>query len=113
MLRDMKKLENFTIEAQDGEIGSVHSFYFDDQSGFVRYLVVETGNWLTQQQVLISPEALGVPDWTNERLPVNLTKKQIEESPPVATDASVSRQMETHSGSGSLVSTTAGAGRSI
>lgn len=96
MLRDMKKLEKFTIEAKDGEIGSVHSFYFDDQSGFVRYLVVETGNWLTQRQVLISPEALGVPDWTNERLPVNLTKKQIEESPPVEREAPVSRQMETH-----------------
>lgn len=96
MLRDMKKLESFTIQAQDGDIGSVHSFYFDDQSGFVRYLVVETGNWLTQRQVLISPEALGKPDWTNEKLPVNLTKKQIEESPPVEREAPVSRQMETH-----------------
>jgi hypothetical protein len=44
--------------------------------------------------VLIAPEAVGDPDWVNERLPVNLTKQQIEDSPGVETERPVSRQHE-------------------
>jgi hypothetical protein len=46
----------------DGEIGRVKEFYFDDLHWTVRYLVAETGNWLTGRQVLISPYALGAVD---------------------------------------------------
>lgn len=94
MLRDMQELQGYSIQATDGKIGHVHSFYFDDQSGTVRYLVVETGNWLTERQVLISPESLGRPDGNDKKLPVNLTKAEIEESPSIANDEPVSRQME-------------------
>lgn len=96
MLRDMKKMQGFTIQATDGEIGKVHDFYFEDQTGMVRYLVVDTGGWLSEQLVLIAPEAIGQPDRTQKKLPVNLTKVQIENSPTIGIDQPVSRQMETH-----------------
>lgn len=96
MLRDMKEIEGYTIQALDGNVGKVHSFYFDDLSGVVRYLVVNTGGWLTGRQVLISPEALEAPNWATKTFPVNLSKEQIENSPSIGTDQPVSRQMETH-----------------
>ena len=68
----------FTMGASDGEIGKVKDFYFDDITWTIRYLVVETGNWLSNRKVLISPEALLQCDWTNEIFPVNLTKEQIK-----------------------------------
>ena len=38
-------------------------FYFDDEDWGVRYLIVDTGKWLSGRKVLISPLAIGPPDW--------------------------------------------------
>jgi hypothetical protein len=94
MLRSIEALRGYTIQAKDGEVGKVHGFYFDDQTWVIRYLVADTGNWLVGRRVLISPLALDQPDWAAHRLPVRLTKKQVEDSPHIGTDQPVSRQMQ-------------------
>ena len=58
MLIKAKTLEGFKFDSLDGEIGKVKDFYFDDRHWTIRYLVAETGTWLTDRQVLISPYAL-------------------------------------------------------
>ncbi len=94
MKHNVKSLIGFTIGAKDGEIGKVKDFYFDDESWTIRYLIVDTGNWLSGRVVLISPEALMPPDLEKKIFPVNLTKEQIKNSPDVNTDVPVSRQEE-------------------
>jgi hypothetical protein len=94
MLRLISEVRGFTLHATDGDIGHVEQFYFDDATWTVRYLVVDTGSWLPGRQVLISPIALGEPDWSGHKLPVNLTRKQVAESPDIDTDKPVSRQHE-------------------
>jgi hypothetical protein len=94
MLRNLRELFGFAIMATDGEIGRVHDFYFDDQAWAVRYLVSETGHWLTGRLVLISPQALRAPDWRKHAFPVSLTKQQVEDSPSIYSDLPVSRQHE-------------------
>jgi hypothetical protein len=94
MLRNLKELFGFTITATDGELGRVHDFYFDDQAWAIRYLVADTGHWLTGRLVLISPQALRAPDWRERTFPVSLTKQQVEESPSIYSDLPVSRQHE-------------------
>jgi sporulation protein YlmC with PRC-barrel domain len=94
MKRSIKSLEGYSLKETDGEIGEVDEFYFDDTLWAIRYLVIKTGNWLSGRKVLISPKALLAPDWENEAFPVNLTKKQIENSPDIDTDKPVSRQHE-------------------
>lgn len=94
MKRTIKNMIGFTMGATDGEIGKVTDFYFDDKTWTIRYLVVETGNWLLNRKVLISPEALLQTDWSKDIFPVNLTKVQIENSPNIDTDQPVSRQHE-------------------
>jgi sporulation protein YlmC with PRC-barrel domain len=84
----------FSMGATDGEFGKVDEFYFDDETWTIRYLVVKTGSWLFGRKVLISPMALKEPDWANQILPVNLTMKQIENSPDIDTERTVSRQQE-------------------
>ena len=93
MLR-AKDLETCAIRATDGLIGRVKDLYFDDQAWGIRYLVVETGAWLSSRKVLISPLAIGQPDWTDKILPVSLTKEQVKNSPDIDTDKPVSRQHE-------------------
>jgi hypothetical protein len=94
MLRSMKDLEGYTIRATDGDIGHVNDFYFEDDRWVVRYLIVEAGHWLSSRKVLISPIAIGQPNWTAKVLPVSITKEQVKNSPDIDTDKPVSRQEE-------------------
>jgi hypothetical protein len=94
MLHKSETLRGYTLSGLDGEMGKVKEFYFDDQHWVVRYLVAETGNWLSDRQVLISPHALTAVNLDELTIAVNLTKKQIEGSPSLNTDKPVSRQYE-------------------
>lgn len=95
MLRSLKAVRGYSLQAADGAIGSAVDFYFDDASWTVRYLVADTGRWLPGRRVLISPASLGRPDWAGRSIPVELSRKQIEESPGIEADKPVSRQRET------------------
>ena len=94
MLNKAKTLTGYKLESLDGEIGKVKEFYFDDQHWAIRYLVADTGNWLTGRQVLISPHALLAVSEREEHITIDLTKKQIEDSPSLNSDKPVSRQFE-------------------
>lgn len=94
MLRSMNDLEDYTIRASDGDIGLVKDFYFDDQTWVIRYLVVETGNWLLSRKVLISPISINRPNWAERELPVSISKAQVKDSPDIDTERPVSRQHE-------------------
>jgi len=94
MLRTIKQLQGATIRATDGEIGKVSDFYFDDKEWAVRYVVVDTGNWLVGRRVLIAPAAFGRYDREAQELPVDLTRTQVENAPGIDAERPVSRQYE-------------------
>lgn len=93
-LRRLKQLQRYTLLAIDGEIGKVEEIYFDDSNWCVRYLVVNTGGWLMGRRVLISPVAVGEIDEQEGSLYIELSRDQIENSPPLTSDQPVSRQYE-------------------
>jgi len=95
VLRKTKELTGYRLAAPDGDVGHIKDFYFDDQSWTVRYLIADTGNWLPQRKVLISPFAVtGIESRPHKAVAVKLTKKQIEDSPPIDAHKPVSRQYE-------------------
>ena len=94
MLRSVKKLFEHKLGASDGEIGHVKDLYFDDRSWVVRYLVANTGSWLSGRLVLLSPYAFGDLPQSDKVLLVNLTRQQIENSPSIESHKPVSRQYE-------------------
>ncbi len=94
MLFKSKELKGYKLGARDGFIGAVNEFYFDDKHWTIRYLVADTGNWLTNRKVLISPYALQSIDVQEHVLEVDLTMKHIELSPSLDCDRPVSRQFE-------------------
>ncbi len=96
MLWDASAVHGYSIEATEGALGTVSDFLFADDSWRVRWLVVDTGNWLPGRKVLLHPSALGQPDAVRRRLPVELTKGQVESSPAISTDEPVSQQMQAH-----------------
>lgn len=94
MLRSISGLQNYSVGAVDGPIGHVKDFYFDDDKWVIRYLVVDTGAWLSSRNVLISPITIGNADWAAKLLPVSLTKRQVKDSLHIDTHKPVSHQHE-------------------
>jgi stress response protein YsnF len=94
MLRSVYSIFGHHLHARDGVVGKVGDFFFDDRSWIVRYLVADSGIWLKGRQVLIAPQALGIPNWEANELPVDLTTKQIENSPAVTDAMAVVREHE-------------------
>jgi sporulation protein YlmC with PRC-barrel domain len=95
MLWRASTLRGYEIQATDGRIGSVSDLLFDDTDWTVRWLVIDTGDWLPDRKVLLPPSAVDEPDPANRVVPVALTRERVEQSPSIETDAPVSRQMET------------------
>ncbi len=94
MLRNIEFLQGSTVTASDGDVGTVTQVYFDDEAWGVRYLVVETGDWLRDRQVLISPYAVSHSDPGSKAVHVKLTRQQVRDSPNIDTHKPVSRQHE-------------------
>jgi len=94
MLLSIKQLNEDKIGTRDGDIGYVKDFYFNDQQWVVRYMVADTGSRFSGRLVLISPHAFGNFHEDSDFLPVNLTRRQIENSPPIELHKPVSRQYE-------------------
>src|ERR1035437_2032661 len=94
MLTNLKELYGNKLAAKDGDIGHVLDFYIDDKTWVVRYLVVDTGSWLSSRLVLITPHAFGRLDNNEKVLHVNLTRTQIESSPAIEWHQQVFREYE-------------------
>jgi sporulation protein YlmC with PRC-barrel domain len=94
MLIKAKELKVYKLNSLDGELGKVEEFYFDDKYWTIRYLVAETGGWLTGRQILISPYALIAVNKEAKHINIDLTNKQIENSPSLDSNKPVSQQFE-------------------
>jgi uncharacterized protein YrrD len=94
MIWKASHLDGYAIEALDGRLGVVSDFLFDDTSWSIRWLVVDTGKWLTGRKVLLPVSVLGHVDESRKAFSVRLTMQQIKDSPDVDADRPVSRQME-------------------
>jgi hypothetical protein len=94
MLWDASAINGFAIEASDGPLGAVGDVLFEGVGWANRWLIVHAGKWLSGRKVLLPHSALGRPDKALRRFAVNLTRRQVEDSPNVDTDRPVSRQTE-------------------
>jgi PRC-barrel domain len=96
MLWNASVITGYSIIASDGRLGTVSDFLFDDANWLIRWLVVDTGDWLSGRKVLLPTYALGHLDKEACEFSVTLTMQQVKDSPDIDTDRPVSRQMETN-----------------
>lgn len=94
MLYSANTLKGYDIQASDGQIGEIEEYYFDDGAWYIRYLVVDVGNWLKHQRVLLAPEAVSAVDLNDGNIAVALSKDEVSNSPDALQENTVSRQME-------------------
>ncbi len=83
MFHKLNALRGYHISATDGEIGHVDDFLVEEGSLTVRYLVVDTSNWIGGRSVLIATTALDRIDSPEKKIYVNLTRAAIKGGPSV------------------------------
>lgn len=94
MLHKTSQLYSQDAIATDGDVGNCVDIIMDDRLWAIRYLVINTGNWLNDRKVLISPTAVIQTKLSEDSISTRLTKNEIENSPPLDADAPVSREYE-------------------
>ena len=82
MLHKTSKVTGYHLLATDGEAGHVDDFLVDE-AWKVRYLVVDTSNFIGGRSVLVSSDAITSVDSPNKLIQVKMTRAQIEKAPSV------------------------------
>jgi hypothetical protein len=80
-LRSVAKSAGYHIHAQDGEIGHVDDFLIGQDSWRIRYLLVDTSNWIGGRSVIVSSDLLDHVDKTKGQLYVNAMRAEISNAP--------------------------------
>ena len=93
-LRSSRAVSGYHIAATDGAIGHLDDFIIDDANWFIRYLVVDTGRWLSGRKVLLAPEWIESISWDELSVIANLTRDQIRSSPEYDPKGLPSREYE-------------------
>jgi hypothetical protein len=99
-LKSAKAIGGYHIQALDGDIGHVDDLYLDERSWEIRYLLVDTSNWIGGKPVLVSPRWARRLDWIGLKIHLDVPRRQIQDSPefdasrPISTD--YEHQLEEH-----------------
>jgi uncharacterized protein YrrD len=80
-LRSIKKSTGFHLHARDGEIGHVDDFLIGQESWRIRYLLVDTSNWIGGRAVIVSPDAVERIDKDRSLLYVAADRDAIKKAP--------------------------------
>jgi sporulation protein YlmC with PRC-barrel domain len=94
-LRQTREVIGYHIHANDGDIGHVEDFIFDDKTWIIRYMVIDTRNWLPGKKVIVSPEWITDIDGEESKVYVNLSQAEVRNSPEFDPSAPVNREYET------------------
>lgn len=66
----------------DEKLGKIDDVIFDHSSGTIRYVVVDTGGWLSTKKFIVPAERLRYSAEHKDDFAVDLTKAQVESFPP-------------------------------
>jgi len=94
-LRSVSEVLGYNIQARDGEIGFLEDFIVEEQDWNVVYLIVNTGNWLSDRKVLVSPQWIERISWPNSTVEVDLKRDTVRHSPELDPSAPIDREYET------------------
>ena len=91
-LDSVKKTSGYHIHARNGEIGHVDDFLIGQDSWRIRYLLVDTSNWIGGRSVIVSSDAVERVDKEDNQIYVAADRDAIENAPALESiDAALSR----------------------
>lgn len=80
-LRSSREITGYGILARDGQLGHVGDLIVDDNDWVVRYIEVNTRNWLPGKKVLVQAGRIKQIDGTKRSMMMSLTKHAIQSAP--------------------------------
>jgi sporulation protein YlmC with PRC-barrel domain len=93
-LRSSNEVCEYTMAAKDSKMGKVHGLFIETATWTIRYLIVDTGEWLMGKLVLLGPHAVEQVDWSSQSIKANVTADVIRHSPAYDETAELSRDYE-------------------
>jgi sporulation protein YlmC with PRC-barrel domain len=93
-IRSANEVVGYHIKAQDGEVGHVEDFLLDDHTWTIRYLLIDTSNWIGGRTVLIAPEWAEHIDWAQQQVRVDVDREAVKSSPQYDPGADLDRRYE-------------------
>jgi hypothetical protein len=91
-LDSVKKTAGFHIHARNGEIGHVDDFLIGEDSWRIRYLLVDTSNWIGGRSVIVSSEVIERVDQDDSQIHVAADRDAIANAPALESiEAALSR----------------------
>ena len=90
----MREVSGYSIAALNGDIGHLHEFIVDDFGWLIRYLVVDTKNWIPAPKVLVAPRWVKAINYGNNFVAVDLNKETIRSAPEYDKDTLLHREYE-------------------
>jgi hypothetical protein len=96
MLHRAWKVRGHHIHAADGPIGHVDDYLFDHETWAIRYLVVDTSNWIGGKTVLISTDVVLSIDSVERQIQLSISRADVEAGPSLdAADIPLSERLPT------------------
>ena len=93
-LRSSDEVRKYSINASDGSIGHVEDFILEEPDWSIRYLEVDTRDWLPGKHVLIAPTWIERVDYAQQEVSVKLKREAIETAPPYDPAKIISRDYQ-------------------
>jgi hypothetical protein len=84
-LRSSAVVIGYHIQATDGEIGHVDDVLVEEDSWNIRYVVLDTSNWIGGRSVVISPRVLKGVDLPDRVVTVDVARDDVRRSPELDT----------------------------
>jgi hypothetical protein len=81
-IRSTNEVAGYRIHAQDDDIGHIEDFLVEEETWIIRYLVIDTSNWIPgSKRVIVDPNWVDQVRWDDRSVYLRMTKEQIENSP--------------------------------
>lgn len=77
-----ESVRGYHLLARDGKIGHVEDFILEEPDWKVRYLEINTRNWLPGKHVLMTPAWILDVNWAMQQVEVGLDRRTIQTAPP-------------------------------
>jgi hypothetical protein len=94
---DIRGSKLYGLEGE--KLGKIDDVIFDHGTGLIRYVVVDTGGWLSTKKFIVPADRLRPSTEHDDDFAVNLTKAQVESFPPYSeTDLESDEQWSDYEG---------------
>ena len=92
-LWSIKEIPGYYIQANDGEIGHVEDFIIDTGTWSIRFMLIDTQNWLPGKKVVVAPQWITMVNRAESKVYVNLLRGTIKNSPELDLLVSLNQEL--------------------